>query len=739
MKLICNVADGSFGFSFAGRTIDYFGSKAISSDITALFELIKNSRDANAKKVSIHFKDLSKSNASILVYDDGDGMSEEDVQEKWMVIGTDSRLKNSTTKSGKPVWGEMGIGRIACQKLGGITEMDSVKNTKYVKMIFDWSVFEKPGVTVDKIQFPVETGSGKGLENGVTLEIKKLKSSWTSKKINDLKEELSVLISQDNFDDIKIKIRVGNENGEFIGKNYAKIRDKVLSNAPFKLRAKFDGTALSVDISAHVGQRGTWESQTVMGTYDKTTVGPFFVDIFHFPRAPGKQKTSTLETYYDKKIGIDKLDSFLKHTHGPYLYRDGVWMKPNGGDTDWLGMEASARQETSKIGIKQIYGQIQMSKKKNPEILPTSHRETIQETEALANLKTILAEIFEILRQYMKDWKKQDDKTTITDMGSDFDTPEDTLPLIYKQITKLSASLPEDKKKQLKRSLGGIITLSTMKDEKSEKQISEMGKIRDWEKNIATLGIATSYMAREITKPLEENMETLAEAKDIMSDLAKTDWKLSPETIKHSWEMIESMGENQGKMAHFMKFVDVLSDHISQSIRNNKRSTQVDVLKCWETVSDGFKSKKEELGIEIIDDWTTHTQNTGSKLVVKLDRIDLECILTHLYLNSIESLSKIRGKKRRVVFNYWYKDNALNIEFSDNGIGIPKKKMEQVFEPFQFGHNENNDEKHGHGLGLHIVKLIIDNYDGTAVALDVKEGAKIWIRFPAISKVATGY
>ena len=124
-------------------------------------------------------------------------------------------------------------------------------------------------------------------------------------------------------------------------------------------------------------------------------------------------------------------------------------MKPYGGETDWLGMEASARQETSKIGIKQIYGQIQMSKKKNPEIRPASHRETLIENEALKNLKTILAEIFEILREYMKDWKKQETKKTITDMGPGPETPEDTLPLIYKQITKVSASLPEEKKKQL--------------------------------------------------------------------------------------------------------------------------------------------------------------------------------------------------------------------------------------------------------------------------------------------------
>lgn len=55
----------SWGFSFAGRTIDYFGSKAITSDITALFELIKNSRDANAKEVTIHFEDISSKTCNL--------------------------------------------------------------------------------------------------------------------------------------------------------------------------------------------------------------------------------------------------------------------------------------------------------------------------------------------------------------------------------------------------------------------------------------------------------------------------------------------------------------------------------------------------------------------------------------------------------------------------------------------------------------------------------------------------
>jgi signal transduction histidine kinase len=119
-----------------------------------------------------------------------------------------------------------------------------------------------------------------------------------------------------------------------------------------------------------------------------------------------------------------------------------------------------------------------------------------------------------------------------------------------------------------------------------------------------------------------------------------------------------------------------------------------------------------------------------------MDTIDLESVLTHLYMNSIQSLERTKGRKRKIVFDYKYKDDGLTIKFSDNGIGIPVKKLEEVFEPFKFGHNEDDDEKHGHGLGLHIVKRIMERYGGTAEALPHNLGAMIKIRFPDITKVA---
>ena len=131
----------TIGFSVAGRVIDYFGSKSISSNSTAIFELIKNARDANSTRVDIDFVNADKKDGLIQITDNGDGMNLDDIMNKWMVIGTNDRLINKTFGGGKQVSGEMGIGRIACHKLGNILEMKMVKKNrkKTLKMRFDWS------------------------------------------------------------------------------------------------------------------------------------------------------------------------------------------------------------------------------------------------------------------------------------------------------------------------------------------------------------------------------------------------------------------------------------------------------------------------------------------------------------------------------------------------------------------------------------------------------------------------
>ena len=102
--------------------------KLIKSPVMAIYELIKNSYDADARKVEVNFLNVSEpSLTSITIRDDGSGITEDILKNVWFEPGTDFRkpmsdrgvrtLKRSPLFQRIPM-GEKGVGRFAVHKLG---------------------------------------------------------------------------------------------------------------------------------------------------------------------------------------------------------------------------------------------------------------------------------------------------------------------------------------------------------------------------------------------------------------------------------------------------------------------------------------------------------------------------------------------------------------------------------------------------------------------------------------------
>ena len=76
-------------------------------------------------------------------------------------------------------------------------------------------------------------------------------------------------------------------------------------------------------------------------------------------------------------------------------------------------------------------------------------------------------------------------------------------------------------------------------------------------------------------------------------------------------------------------------------------------------------------------------------------------------------------------------DEYSHITFADNGIGFERKFNNKIFEVFQKLHGK--EEYEGTGIGLAIVKKIVDNHDGMITASsEVNRGAKFDIYIPTI-------
>ncbi len=73
----------------------------------------------------------------------------------------------------------------------------------------------------------------------------------------------------------------------------------------------------------------------------------------------------------------------------------------------------------------------------------------------------------------------------------------------------------------------------------------------------------------------------------------------------------------------------------------------------------------------------------------------------------------------------------VTVSVTDEGQGIPAEKLEAVFEPFTRLERDVKDRVRGTGLGLHIVRSILDAHDGTIdVRSELGQGSTFFFEIP---------
>ncbi|MGN7360437.1 ATP-binding protein [Paenibacillus sp. SAF-054] len=147
-------------FRTKARAIELLGRKQIRDDITALIELMKNSYDADAESVAVLFDNLGTDHSYIIMYDDGHGMLESDVVNKWLVLGTDSKKKDKKNKISnikkRPLMGEKGIGRLASAALGEQLWMFTKHSTQnWHALYLNWNLFEIQDLYLEDVNIPL--------------------------------------------------------------------------------------------------------------------------------------------------------------------------------------------------------------------------------------------------------------------------------------------------------------------------------------------------------------------------------------------------------------------------------------------------------------------------------------------------------------------------------------------------------------------------------------------------------
>ena len=419
----------AYSVKASSHIITLLGDELIGSNSLALFELVKNSYDADASFVRIHFENLLKENSKIIIEDDGVGMSVETLSNAWLTIGTDYKrqeVKQSKTKH-RTSLGNKGVGRLAVHRLANniILETKTVDDITASILSINWNDLIGSSDYIEGMKVNVEHGIHSTLDgsHGTKIILHGLRDvHWNRAKVVDVVSKLMLI--QNPFsknDDFKIIVS-SNEAKVTEWIESVRTQEDFLDNALFHFEFRLipsnndDGNAeyswcyqfKPVNISTLEENHSSAESDVLsISTKD-----------FPFEENPEIQllknrhlaNIGTIEGEFyafsmDSKIitpiygsgSVGKVKDYVASQCGIKVFRDNIRVYNYGEPTDdWLGLDQQKMRRAGNHFAKgQTVGAINLNLKETKDTLvEKTNREGFIENETFTLLVFIVRSIF---------------------------------------------------------------------------------------------------------------------------------------------------------------------------------------------------------------------------------------------------------------------------------------------------------------------------------------------------------
>lgn len=241
------------------------------------------------------------------------------------------------------------------------------------------------------------------------------------------------------------------------------------------------------------------------------------------------------------------------------------------------------------------------------------------------------------------------------------------------------------------------------------------------------LCVTFEEMRRRLKESAEEKLAAEQENKNLISNIAH-DLKTPITAVKGYAEgIIDGVANSPEKIDKYVRTIYSKANEMDTLINELTLYSKIDTNKipynfAKINVEDYFADCIEEIGIDLETRGIglAYYNYTESDVVIIADPEQLRRVVNNIVGNSAKYMNKSNG-----FINVRIKDvgDFIQVEIEDNGRGIPQKDLPYIFDRFYRGDVSRNSATGGSGIGLSIVKKIIEDH-----------GGKIW----ATSKEDTG-
>lgn len=703
-------------FRVNGSLINRLGAELVEKKETAICELIKNSYDADSKVVTADF--ISRgAKSKIIVLDKGNGMTRDDIVKGFMVIGTQNKLDNpySPVLKRKRA-GSKGIGRIAAFRLGKTLTIETrAKNSPGYRVKIDWTEFEDSN-EITSIRFPIEEVSN--LSYGTTLTIENLNDAWDYQSVEVVYKYVEDLLQPEvvskeikiNTDSFDVKFNLVDDDGVVI---------------PIKKKGKLIFDYAHADIDAWVTSRGIHEIRLKSKPFDvKETAYRGDSDFsklagVHFKAHYFIHGKAGLVGGLNKK----KINQLLEDGRfGIRVYRNGFRVLPFGEkDNDWLGLDfhEAKRKILVPVGNKNFFGFISIFDPQDDRFVETSNREGFVHNDAFDELTKFALETCLFAVQKIGELRGKKIFATQKDFKAGAGgSPKAKLAEIENQLTNIltnevaknqniaknEEAMEEVQDKIREHVKSAMINIRQQYVEPNEEYSSSLLEENSMLRILATLGISVAEFTHEMrlfVPALENDVDSL---ETLVKEFAAK-------------KILARMRENIGSLSNYLGFFD------NTIIQNTDRTIEPqDLPEIVNEFHERMNSDWTKAGIAFVLESRIRNAQT-----IPMHYSEWISILFNLYTNAKKAIRGIE-KEGRILVRLSREGKNISLEFQDNGLAIPVKIRDQIFDAFVTStklsdlRKKRSGDVSGSGLGLWIVRQILSHYGGEISLTDPAKG-----------------
>lgn len=746
-------------FKISAALKDLIGKELITDEFVAVFELVKNSFDANATKVEVIFEDnYHPDNAKIIIKDNGKGMNYEDLKNKWLFVaysakrlGTENEDYRDKIKTQRVFAGAKGVGRFSCDRLGKHLNLITIKdepNPKIENLVLHWEDFENADeeefVNI-KVTHNELKDTTYNVNKGTILEITGLRDNWDRDRILKLKKSLAKLINPNQ----------GNDSDKFDIEIIAKEELNIDKTPNKKGKSRDDWDIVNGTIRNKIFETLEIKTSNILvqispdGNFIETTLQDRGDPIYYLKEKNPYSDLKDISVYLFQLNRIAK--SNFTRTMGMepvkfgsvFMYKNGFRVYPYGEPGEDLLLIDNRKQQGYNrfLGTRDLIGRIEINGEQ-PKLKETTSRDGgLVKTPTYYNLVEFFYDyVLKRLESYVVNiiqwgdekvnketgeihpelWAK-DVKIQILELISGFINSKNIIDIQY---DKYFLEIIENKQdKSVDKIVKNITKVAANSD--NPELVKEAKKIEKAVKEIradAERDKAKAQKEAILRKETEQKLDVVTSQKNFLQSEIGDDTKNLESILHHiglTTNFIRKDVENLVKAINNNASKDDLQSIVKRISQQNEKITSFS--KYFKKVNFNIHSNRLSADlVSFINEYLTNVYKQRDDLRINRELLNIEIdtpkdLVFNIVFNPIDvvivldnliSNSSKHGASK-IELKWSKSENLIEFSFKDDGTGIKDSILDNIFD---FGFTTS---RRGSGIGLYHVKEIIEKLKGS--------------------------